>query len=105
MNLRYLSRLVQQNIVYHCKNSPAWIEEKKQSVGLDGYDGEAISIESPMFYRPRVLVNDCNVSGYLSWEIITITQMTTSQLLYSNFRNSSTTSTRLFTDFTFNFGE
>ena len=67
MFLRYLSKSVQQTTVYHCKNSPAWIEEKKQSLEMAGYDGEPISIGSP--YKPSVLVNDCNVSMQLIWEI------------------------------------
>ena len=60
--LRLLSRRVEQTITYHCKNSPAWNEKLKQSMELVGFDGKKINMASPMFYKPRVLLNECNVS-------------------------------------------
>lgn len=62
MNLRLLSKRVEQNITYLCKNSPAWNEDTKQSLNLIGHDGEMINIASSKFYKPRVFENECNVS-------------------------------------------
>ena len=61
--LRLLSRLVHQNITYHCQNSRAWDENTMESVKLIGNDMEEIRMNSPRL-KPIVHLNECNVSQY-----------------------------------------
>jgi hypothetical protein len=79
MKLTLLSRRVEQTITYHCMNSQAWNEQTKKSVELIGYDEKIINMASPMFYRPKVIENGCNVS----MQLIVLVHVPLSQICYT----------------------
>lgn len=63
--LRLLSKRVKQTITYKCLNSRAWDETGKKSIALIGNDLQKITMTSSKYYKPKVLINDCNVSEWL----------------------------------------